>query len=153
MGSSIISASNWGAAAGWWVIAGVLIAAELATGTFYLLSLAVGCAAGAIAAHVGLGSIAQTVVAAVVGGGSVFALFLKRRRRPREAPAASNRDVNLDIGNTVEVDHWDVHGPSHTTHVTYRGANWAARYEGTGRPSAGEHVIQALDGNVLILGR
>ena len=32
--------SNW--ATVWWIAAGVLIAAELATGTFYLLMLAVG---------------------------------------------------------------------------------------------------------------
>jgi membrane protein implicated in regulation of membrane protease activity len=33
----------------WWVVAGLAVAAELATGTFYLLMLAVGLAAGAVA--------------------------------------------------------------------------------------------------------
>jgi len=31
---------DWSAATGWWIVAGVLVAAELATGTFYLLMLA-----------------------------------------------------------------------------------------------------------------
>jgi membrane protein implicated in regulation of membrane protease activity len=35
----------------WWVLAGLAVALELATGTFYLLMLALGMAAGAIAAH------------------------------------------------------------------------------------------------------
>jgi hypothetical protein len=40
------------AATGWWVAAGIAIAAELGTGTFYLLMIAVGLAAGALAALV-----------------------------------------------------------------------------------------------------
>ena len=35
----------------WWLLAGSLVAVELVTGTFYLLALAVGAVAGAIAAH------------------------------------------------------------------------------------------------------
>ena len=38
----------------WWVLTGVVIATELATGTIYLLMISVGLAAGAIAAHLGL---------------------------------------------------------------------------------------------------
>ena len=36
---------DWSSATVWWVAAGVLVAAELATGTFYLLMLAIGTAA------------------------------------------------------------------------------------------------------------
>jgi len=46
---------DWNLAPVWWIATGVLIAVELATGTFYLLMLAVGAAAGAMAAHLGLG--------------------------------------------------------------------------------------------------
>ena len=35
----------------WWVAAGIVVAAELATGTFYLLMIALGLAAGAVAGH------------------------------------------------------------------------------------------------------
>ena len=38
----------------WWLTVGALVAAELATGTFYLLMLALGAAAGAMAAHAGV---------------------------------------------------------------------------------------------------
>ncbi|NBW48225.1 MAG: NfeD family protein, partial [Betaproteobacteria bacterium] len=33
----------------WWIVAGVLVAIELATGTFYLLMLALGAVAAAVA--------------------------------------------------------------------------------------------------------
>ncbi|MBA3625982.1 MAG: NfeD family protein, partial [Methylibium sp.] len=39
---------EWSAATLWWIAAGVLIAAELATGTFYLLLLALGATAAAL---------------------------------------------------------------------------------------------------------
>ena len=40
----------------WWVLAGVLVIAELLTGTFYLLMLALGSVAAAGAAHAGAGA-------------------------------------------------------------------------------------------------
>ena len=54
----------------WWVLAGVAVAAELATGTFYLLMIALGLVGAALAAHLGLSVTLQVVTAAVVGGGS-----------------------------------------------------------------------------------
>ena len=38
----------------WWLATGLVVLLELFTGTFYLLMLAVGLAAGALAAHVQL---------------------------------------------------------------------------------------------------
>ena len=43
-----------------------------------------------------------------------------RSRRPAAPPASANRDVNLDIGETVHVDAWNADG---TATVQYRGAN------------------------------
>jgi membrane protein implicated in regulation of membrane protease activity len=130
----------------WWLTVGALVAAELATGTFYLLMLAVGAAAGAVAAHLGVDSRVQIISAAVVGGGAVVAWHVARMLRPRAAPAASNRDVNLDIGQTLQVPAW---GPDGSARVQYRGAAWAVRYAGNGEPAPGEHVIVALNGNEL----
>ena len=48
----------------WWLVAGALVAVELATGTFYLLMLSLGCVAGALAAHAGLSDTPQMVTAA-----------------------------------------------------------------------------------------
>ena len=87
----------------WWVLAGVLVIAELLTGTFYLLMLALGSVAAAGAAHAGAAGTAQFVAAALVGGGATALWHFKRARAPRSAPAASNADVSPDIGQTVVV--------------------------------------------------
>ena len=54
----------------WWLAAGAVVVAELLTGTFYLLMVAVGLSASALAAHLGLPIAAQLVAAALVGGGA-----------------------------------------------------------------------------------
>jgi membrane protein implicated in regulation of membrane protease activity len=135
-------------AVAWWVLAGALVAVELLTGTFYLLALALGAAAAAVAAHMNANVTAQLVAAAVVGGGSIALLHLKRARHPRSAPSQANSDVLLDIGQSVDVPAWDEQG---TAQVLYRGAQWQARSAGVGVRSAGRHVIVAIQGNVLQL--
>src|SRR5512141_1002870 len=94
----------------WWLLTGAAVAVELLTGTFYLLMLAIGLAAAALAAHLGFDLTVQLVVAAVVGGGAVVGWHLVRQRRPQELPAEANRDVNLDIGETVHVSRWNPDG-------------------------------------------
>jgi membrane protein implicated in regulation of membrane protease activity len=130
----------------WWVLAGLLVVAELLTGTFYLLMLALGSAAGAIAAHLGLTGTLQMVAAALVGGGATAIWHFRRARAPRSAPAASNSDVNIDIGQTVQVEAWNEKG---LARVPYRGASWEVQHVGPGQPASGEHVIVAVRGNRL----
>ena len=132
----------------WWVLAGVAVAVELATGTFYLLMLALGLAAGAIAAHLGLPLSSQIVVFAIVGGGATAVWHWRRSRQPVEPAAAANRDVNLDIGDRVHVDAW---AADSTSRVTHRGSVWAARLAPGVAPQPGEHVIRAVEGNWLVL--
>lgn len=134
----------------WWIATGLAVAVELATGTFYLLMLAIGLAAAAVAAHLGAGFSAQLVAAALVGGGAVTGWHLRRARQPATLPPAANRDVNIDIGERVTVTQWNTDG---TTRVQYRGASWAARYAGTDVPAPGEHFIRAVEGTQLMLGR
>jgi membrane protein implicated in regulation of membrane protease activity len=134
----------------WWLAAGLLVAAELVTGTFYLLMLALGLAAGALATHAGLGSAGQIVTAAVIGGGAVLAWHVWRRRTVGIAlSAGSNRDVNLDVGETVHIEAW---GPEGSASVKYRGAQWTA-VPLAGRPvgSTGAHRITEVRGNQLIV--
>ncbi len=140
---------DWSASTWWWLAAGVLVAAELVTGTFYLLMLAVGATVAAVAGHLGLGSTTQVVVAALAGGGATAAWHYKRMRSPRSAPAASNRDVLLDIGETVQVSVWQ---PDGTARVQYRGAAWSVRFAGTGQPQPGRYVIVSMQGNELSVG-
>ncbi len=132
----------------WWLAAGVLVAAELTTGTFYLLMLAGGLAAGALAAHSGLGATAQVVIAALVGGGAVLAWHLLRPHPQAGQDAQANADVNLDIGETVQVSAWQ---PDGSTQVKYRGAQWQAVPREGSAPSSGAHRIVEVRGSQLIL--
>jgi membrane protein implicated in regulation of membrane protease activity len=141
---------DWNWTTGWWLAAGVLVAAELATGSFYLLMLAVGAVAAAVAAHLGLSPTAQMLAAAIVGGAAVAAWHRHRGRRPVAPPPSSNPDVNLDIGQTVQVDAWTADG---RTQVHYRGAAWQARFIGSAPAASGRHVIRAVEGNCLLLDR
>lgn len=132
----------------WWVAAGVAVAAELATGTFYLLMIAFGLAAAAVAAQLGLAVSGQIVVAALLGGGATAVWHWHRFSQPRSAPARENRDVNLDIGEHVHVDAW---GLDRTTRVQYRGSVWTARLAPGALATPGEHRVCAVEGNWLVL--
>jgi len=132
----------------WWLLAGAAVAVELVTGTFYLLMIAVGLAAAAISAHLGASTAMQLVTAAVVGTASVGLTHLVRARRPEALPAGTNPDVNMDVGETVQVDDWQADG---TALVRYRGAQWAVVQAAGGTPSAGAHRIREVIGSKLVV--
>lgn len=132
----------------WWLLAGAAVAIELVTGTFYLLMLAIGLAAAAVAAHAGAAVPAQLVIAGVVGGGAVAAWHLLRGRQTPAPSAGANRDVNLDVGETVVVDAWNA---DRTATVRYRGASWTVACAGEGTPAPGQHRVREVVGNRLIV--
>lgn len=132
----------------WWIICGALAVLEIATLTFYLLMLALGAAAGALTAHLGLGIAAQMATAATVSALAVWACHRWHRNRPGAVPASANPDVNLDVGATVQVQKWHTDG---TAQVRYRGATWTA----VGRPGlplqSGPHRVAEIIGSRLLL--
>lgn len=132
----------------WWLITGVLVALELVSGTFYLLMLAIGSVAGAVAAHAGLSLAAQMVVAALVGGIAVVACYLVRRRRPGDPSPRAERSVNLDVGETVQVDDWNADG---TAQIRYRGAPWTVMLRPGVEPRPGPHRVAELVGSRLLV--
>jgi membrane protein implicated in regulation of membrane protease activity len=132
----------------WWILCGLAVAAELVTGTFYLLMLALGLAAAALAANFGATLVWQTLLAAVVGGGAVTAWHLLRGRRANGPPANANRDVNLDIGETVFVEAWL---PDGTGSVHYRGARWTVVHRPGATLSTGPHRVAEVIGNRLMV--
>jgi membrane protein implicated in regulation of membrane protease activity len=138
----------------WWLLTGALVALELATGTFYLLMLALGMAAGAVCAHLGLSSTAQLVTAALVGALAVLA-WHHTHPAPSKQKSEHNPDLHLDIGSTVHVESWPASG---TTSVMHRGAPWLARHsqqglQGSSLFETGLHRIVAVDGNTLVLSK
>ena len=132
----------------WWLAAGAVVATELLTGTFYLLMVAVGLVAAALAAHLGLPIALQIVSAAIVGGGAVVAWYLVKKRRPGDPSARADRSVNLDVGETIMIESWN---PDGTTSVKYRGATWTAIHRSGVTPSTGMHRVSELVGNRLLV--
>ena len=133
----------------WWLLAGSAVAVELVTGTFYLLMLATGLAAGAIAAYFGLAVMGQMLVAAALGGGAVAAWHWHRSKSPLPIPANANPDVHLDIGEPVHVLHWNEDG---TASVHFRGAQWTAIAADSTQPALpGNFRIKEMMGNRLVI--
>ncbi|WP_426078848.1 NfeD family protein [Janthinobacterium sp. PSPC3-1] len=135
---------------GWFIAGGLVLILELFSGTFYLLMIAIGMSAGALAALAGANGPLQGLCAAVVG---VAATLLLRRSRSRfgkaaRRDAAQDPNVNLDIGQSVAVAHW-VDG---VARVMYRGALWDVELMPGSDTQAGQYTIRAVRGSRLIVG-
>jgi len=136
----------------WLVMAGVVVLMELFTGTFYLLMFAIGLGAGAVAAWFGFSLTEQLIVAALVG--SVATISLRRSRFGKRSPVDAARDpnVNLDIGQTLQISEWQSHaGAKYTTRSMHRGAQWDVEYAGSTVPSPGTFKIIEIRGSQLIV--
>jgi membrane protein implicated in regulation of membrane protease activity len=128
----------------WLIVAGVLVMAELLTGTFYLLMLSLGATAAALTAYADGTLTWQIVTAAIVGGGAAVLWHLKKPL----SNDAQDSNVHLDIGETVTVDAWDTQGHAQVKH---RGAQWTAVCAANATPEPGLHRISEMQGNRLVL--
>lgn len=135
----------------WWLLAVGAVALELVTGTFYLLMLAIGLIAGALAAGMGLVLTGQMLLAAAIGGGAVAAWHWRSSKSPPPKPANANPDVHLDIGQAIHVVRWNADG---TANVHFRGAQWTAIAADPAQASQpGNFRIKEMVGNRLVIER
>ncbi|WP_321921590.1 NfeD family protein [Burkholderia sp. BCC1998] len=131
----------------WWVGVGVLVVAELLTGTFYLLMIALGFLAGALLQLAGFAPHVQFGAAAAV---AIVAMIVLRRSglgRKQKRDTSTNPDVNLDIGATVTVDAWH----DGRARVQYRGADWDVELAAGERDDARVYQVRAVRGNSLVV--
>ena len=127
----------------WAITALVLVIAELLTGTFYLLMLAVAAFGAAGAAYVGLGFPLQCIVAAVLAAAGCYGVHLYR------AKSGAKRMAPIDAGMPASFESW-LDASSRLARVRYRGASWDARVEGSDALEPGATlVVVAADGNTL----
>jgi len=131
----------------WFGAAALSLLLEMATGTFYLLLVALGLAASGTAAYAGLSLVWQIISGLVVSLTGLVVLHHYRQSKGHVS-TQSNPDVVQDIGQSVIVDAWDENGQGR---VFYRGANWSARIDADQPVQAGEHYIKAVQGLTLIL--
>jgi membrane protein implicated in regulation of membrane protease activity len=133
----------------WLIAAGVLVALELFSGTFYLLMLALGALAGALVAALRIDIPGQMLAAAVVGIAATVLLRRSRYGKTVKTDSARDPNINLDIGQSLEVALWS----ERTARVMYRGALWDVELA-PGMPSEpGMYIIREVRGSRLIVSR
>ena len=129
----------------WWILAAVLVGAEMLTGTFYLLAVGIAFAFGGVAAWVGASLPMQLLTA------GVLAVVGTMRRAPLAACArrCRRRSLALDIGQSVRVElECRRHGARRLPrHAVERRARVAAT-----RRARHTMYIVATRGSTLVLG-
>ncbi|MFT5591344.1 MAG: hypothetical protein ACI9ZF_003544 [Bradyrhizobium sp.] len=136
----------------WTAVAGALVTLEIFSGSFYLLMIAAGAGAGAIAAYAGLDTPLQFLAAGVVGVGATIALNRSKLGKGSRLVAARDPDINLDVGQMITIDLWQHPvGGRATARARYRGALWDVEYIGAEVPQAGVHEIREIRGSCLLV--
>lgn len=133
----------------WWFVLGfALLIAELVTGTFYLMVIAIAFACAAVADLLGASFVVQLVVAAVTGfGGS---LWLRRSRFGRAPAAGANPMQQMDVGQRLRIETW---ADNRTARASYRGAQWDVELAPGEAAGSGEFEIREVRANRLIVAR
>lgn len=88
----------------WLIVAGILLIAELLTGTFYLLMLAIAGVIAWFAMLLNFDFLAQSIVFLI--SASILVLFTQRLRARLNANTKPNLADNLDAGEIITVTDW-----------------------------------------------
>jgi len=135
----------------WGILAGALIILELFSGTFYLLMISLGFVAGAITAALSFSTPVQLIVAAIVGSVATIALHQSRYGWKANAVATRDPNVNMDIGQSIQIPEWqDAGNGKYTARAMYRGAMWDVELQYS-HGIAGTYVIDEVQGSRLIV--
>jgi membrane protein implicated in regulation of membrane protease activity len=127
----------------WFLLALVLIGLEMATGTFYLLMVAIAMAVGGLVALLGASLTWQLTLSALMVIAGTIILRRWKGTQVKEVASAS-----LDIGQAVKVIKWNDNG---SARVFYRGAEWDAEPESADTAHDETLYIAAIRGSGLIL--
>jgi membrane protein implicated in regulation of membrane protease activity len=127
----------------WWILATLLVGAELLTGTFYLLAVGIAFAFGGLAAWLGAPLALQMITAGVL---AVIGTILANRWRRKSGDTPALPD--LDIGQSVRVEAWQ---PDGTARVVYRGTRWNGVLRSAATPRRDTMYIVATRGSTLVL--
>lgn len=127
----------------WFVLALILLGLEMASGTFYLLVVAIAAGAAGFASLLGVSLPWQLVLCAVMVVAGTIVL-----RRWRGTPAKDSVNASFDLGQAVKVVQWHDDG---SARVMYRGAEWDAETESTDTPRDATLYIGAVQGTRLVL--
>lgn len=138
----------------WLALAALCVVLEMFSGTFYLLMVAVGFVAGAVVAWMGGDMMVQFPAAAAVAILATLILRTVRGRAAQTARTHAERDpnMNLDIGQMVDIDAWQtLPGQRHRARTRYRGTEWDVEAAPGVEPQPGAFRIREIRGNCLIV--
>ena len=133
-----------------WVVVGFgLVIAELVTGTFYLLVIAVGFFAAGACAALNANFIVQAVVGSAVA--IIGAWYIHHWHESQRMKDAGKSNM-LDRGQPVVLEGW-TNESAGIARVRYRGASWDARVPaGAPHPDTGATLyIEGQEGSVLVV--
>jgi membrane protein implicated in regulation of membrane protease activity len=135
----------------WLALAGLVVILELFSGTFYLLMIALGLLAGALSAAFGVSLDVQMIAAAAVGAFATLLLHKSKYGWRRNLNVSRNPDVNMDIGQTILVKHWnDLGNGTYTARAMYRGAMWDIELQNA-HAIPGTYLIEEIQGSRLLV--
>lgn len=131
----------------WWLMAVVLVIAEMLTGTFYLLAIATGLAVAGLAAYLGVEWGGQAVLAALLCSACVAGIF---RWKQQHTNPHEQANLAYDIGQDVHVVQWS---DDRHARVSYRGAEWDAELAKGASPDSARQKwrIREVVGSQLII--
>ena len=104
----------------WWVAALALLIMEMFTGTFYMLSVALGLAVAGLCAYLDMPWGGQVMVAVLLCTSSLAAIHHWKKH---DGPPDTQANFSYDVGQTVQVVRWM---DERHARVSYRGAEWDA---------------------------
>src|ERR1051325_5743511 len=127
-----------------WAIVGlVLVIAELLSGTFYLVMLALAAFGAAAVAYFAQPFPVQSIVAVVIAAAGCYGVHVYRAR------SAGKRMAPLDAGMPASFESW-LDAGARLARVRYRGASWDARVEGNEAIEPGTTLfVLFADGHTL----
>jgi membrane protein implicated in regulation of membrane protease activity len=130
-----------------WVLTGIiLLIAEMMTGTFVMVFIALGCFFAALSSLLFVNSLnLQIIVCAVISLGGAFLL-----RKPLQRKLLKSANHESDLGKEIVVD--QEISPHQQARISYQGTTWAATNVGTEKIHQGNRAtIVGVDGNILLL--
>lgn len=126
----------------WFLLSLILLAMEMATGTFYLLIASIATAMGGLAAWLSAGVEWQYTLSALTAVTGTLGLRLWKSRH------AGKANIDLDAGQSVQILTWLDNG---CARVLYRGTEWDAEPETAELSHEGIFYIKEMRGSSLII--
>jgi len=130
-----------------WILVGLgLLIAEMLTGGFFMMFVAIGAFAAALTASFGGPLAAQAILGSGVAIVGMVTLRAPIQRKLREQAGSVVNDIGKEITVDQEI------GAHKQARITYQGTSWLTTNIGSEPIRQNDHaIIVGLDGNVLLV--